>query len=110
MKRGIQRVKGKDTKPKKSVTLQIACDLNTNASVDNLEQLRNCTIYVQLGQGTSRSQTAVVSRTAMMQEDGWMKNKVLMAGVGRGDRLAKLWRALWPEAGGEAGPWWSLTW
>jgi hypothetical protein len=77
VKRGIQRVKGKDTKPKKSVTLQIACDLNTNASVDNLEQLRNCTIYVQLGQGTSRSQTAVVSRTAMM-EDGWMKNKVLM--------------------------------
>ena len=77
VKRGMARIRGKDTKPKPVVTLDVACDLMVHASIDNMEQLRNCTAYCQLGQGTSRAQTATVSRTAMMEKN-WETERVLM--------------------------------
>jgi hypothetical protein len=57
--RGIKKENGTTKRVKRTVTLDIACDLAVQAKASKLIDLRNQLAYAQMGQGFMRSQAAV---------------------------------------------------
>jgi hypothetical protein len=71
--RGIRKEKGTFKKVKRTITLDIACDIAVQQRADSLRDLRNATCYAQMGQGFMRAQS-VVNKTI----EKWESGEVLM--------------------------------